>query len=236
MAGPLETSPSRFPIHSPFAPEISTLGPALVLTASFFNPSVVVVVKVDPSSPAMSPPPHPTLTSPLADLLLLGALVVVVAMQDSSPSAPPPKSLISISPLLVTPLMVSSFNPLVVVAVQVVPSPVVLQVVISPPTSPLAPLAVTAVQQETFNSLLTVNSPPLVMAPTPSSSSPLAAAVVTAVPSPPMHPQKPPVLTLNSHLVPLLLTLETVVLAVAQAMSPVPSPEPSSPKAMAPLA
>ena len=90
MAGPQETSPSRFPIHSPFAPEISTLGPALVLTASFFNPSVVVVVKVDPSSPAMSPPPRPTLTSPLADLLLLVALVVVVAMQDSSPSAPPP--------------------------------------------------------------------------------------------------------------------------------------------------
>ena len=157
-------------------------------------------------------------------------------MQDSSPSAPPPKSLISISPPLVTPLMVSSFNPLVVVVVQVVPSPVVLQVVISPPTSPLAPLAVTAVQQETFNSLLTENSPPLVMAPMPSSSSPLAAAVVTAVPSPPMHPLTPPVLTLNSHLVPLLLTLETVVLAVAQAMSPVPSPESSSPKAMAPLA
>ena len=40
----------------------------------------------------------------------------------------------------------------------------------------------------------------------------------------------------DSHLGPLLLTLVTVVLAVAQAMSPVPSPESSSPKAMAPLA
>ena len=83
---------------------------------------------------------------------------------------------------------------------QVVPSPVVLQVVISPPTSPLAPLAVTAVQPETFSSLLTVNSPPLVMAPTPSSSSPLVAAAVTAVPSPQMHPPTPPVLMLSSHL------------------------------------
>ena len=54
--------------------------------------------------------------------------------------------------------MASSFNPLVVVAVQVVPSPVVLQVVIL--RQPLAPLAVTAVQQATFNSLLTGNSPP----------------------------------------------------------------------------
>ena len=56
------------------------------------------------------------------------------------------------------------FNPLVVVAVQVVPSLVVLQVVISPPTSPLAPLAVTrsAGDVQFFGD---GNSPPLVMAP-----------------------------------------------------------------------
>ena len=174
--------------------------------------------------------------SPLADRLLLAALVVVVAMQDSSPSAPPHKSLISISPPLVTPLMVSSFNPLAVVVVQVVPSPVVLQVVISPPTSPLVALVGTVDQQAMFNSLLTGNSPPLVMPHTPSSSSPLVAAVVTAAPSPPMHPQTPPVLTLTSHSAPLLLTLATVVLAETQAMSPAPSPEQSSPKVIAPLA
>ena len=37
MAGPQETSPSRFLIHSPFAPEISTLGPALVLNGIFLQ-------------------------------------------------------------------------------------------------------------------------------------------------------------------------------------------------------
>ena len=57
--GPQETSPcgSRFTHHS--HRNLDT-GAGSGSHGIFFNPSVVVVVKVDPSSPAMSPPPRPT--------------------------------------------------------------------------------------------------------------------------------------------------------------------------------
>ena len=130
-------------IHSPFAPEISTLGPALVLTASssihrwwWWSRWIHPLSK--------SPPPHPTLTSPWR-ICCFWWLWWWWWHADRLPGSSS-QIAISISPPLVTPLMVSSFNPLVVVAVQVVPSPGAAGGDLSP-TSPLAPLAVTAVQQ-----------------------------------------------------------------------------------------
>ena len=77
----------------------------------------------------------PTLTSALGSAAVGG---LVGGAEDSSPSAPPPKSLTRYRHRWCTAHGVF-LQSIVVVAVQVVPSPVVLQVVISPPTSPLAP-------------------------------------------------------------------------------------------------
>ena len=120
----------------------------------FLNPSVVVVVKVDPSSPAMSPPPRPTLTSALAICCCGGS------------GGGGGDGLVSLAPPQIADLDIATVGDTAhgvflqsIGGVAVVVPSSGAQVVISPPIS--APLAVTAVQQETFNSLLTGNSPPL---------------------------------------------------------------------------